>query len=495
MAKKVESDTPKTGVDRWRAATHTEASDKSRSKKLKNNVAAQNVRLLVVAVVLCVAALGCCYGFLGSLTRSVDLTGGTEMSYAVSSSDASSDDLSKTTGIIKSRLTSRGVSGANVKQGDGTVLVDLPTSADADSLSTIGQTGKVEFVRVDEIGDAEAMAKIQNGTEDVKLESGSYTSFLDESHITSASISYTTSSSSSSTSSTSLVYLVVVNFDEEGAETFASVTKELAESSGQIAIVVDGVVKSAPSVSEEITGGQVSISGNFTYDEARQLKTVLDSGSLPVELELEGSYSIEPTLSLFQAFIGYGIALAVILLVGLIVFRFSGLLLAGAPALAAALAMACLAVFSAAGASFVMTLPALVAVIVSTVVALAAAATMLVRFRSAVASGTPVRSAALAVADSVVRPAATVFVVALVVGIVLLFVGSSDAQGIALAIAFGVAGDGAAILLLAIPALRVLGLGAASKKPGLWGVKGALAAAQKNAAASTSEAVSAESEE
>lgn len=488
MAKKVESDAPKTGVDRWRAATHTEVSGASRAKKNKNTVAKTNTRLLAVAVVLCVAALGCCYAFLGSLNRSVDLTGGTELAYTVSkpdSSEASSDELSKAVGIIESRLTEKGVLGANVKQSDGQVLVDLPVSADADSLGSIGQTGKVEFVRVDEIGDAEAMAKIQNGTEDVELEDGTYTAFLDETHIKSAKVSYSTSSASSSTASSSITYLVVVEFDDEGASTFAEMTKELAESSGQIAIVVDGVVESAPSVSEEIDGGQVSISGNFTYDEARQLKSVLDSGSLPVTLTLSETREATPVLSLRRAFIGFGVALAVVLVAGLAVFRLSGLVLAGAPALACALAMGGLGVAAAAGGSFVMNLGGLVAVLAASAGALVAAAVMLARFRSSVAAGNTVRTAALKVADSAVKPAASVFAVALVIGCVLLFVPTSNIQGIALSLAFGVCADGASVLLLVVPALRVLGLGAASKNPALWGVKGSLDSANASAAEET----------
>ena len=477
MAKKVESDAPKTGVDRWRAATHTEASGNSRAKKGKNTVARTNARLLAVAVVLCVAALGCCYAFLGSLNRSVDLTGGTELAYTVSkpdSSEATSDELSGAVSVIESRLTDKGVLGANVRQSDGQVLVDLPVSADADSLTSVGQTGKVEFVRVDEIGDAEAMAKIQNGTEDVELESGTYTAFLDETHIKSAKLSYSTSSTSSGTTASSITYVVVVEFDDEGATTFAEVTKELAESSSQIAIVVDGVVESAPSVSEEIDGGQVSISGNFTYDEARQLKSVLDSGSLPVDLALAETREAAPVLSLRRAFIGFGAALAVVLVIGLAVFRLSGLVVAGAPALACALAMGCLGIAAAAGGSFVMNLGALVAVLAASAGALVAAVALLARFRSSVAAGNTVRSAALKVADSAVKPAASVFSVALVVSCVLLFVGTSNVQGIALALAFGICADGAAVLLLVVPALRVLGLGAASGNPGLWGVKGAL---------------------
>ncbi len=492
MAKKVDSAETKTGVDRWRAATNTEVDGKSssKSKKRKNNVARQNVRLLAVVVVLAVAALGCCYAFLGSLQRSVELTGGNELVFSAASSDTtevSSEQLSEASKIISSRLDGRSIKGYKVSQSDGKLLVDVPFSADTDSLSTIGQTGKVEFVRVDQIGDAEAMAKIQNGTEDVQLEAGTYTAFLDETHIKSSQVSYTTSSSTSSDGSYSIIYVVVVNFDDEGSTTFAEVTKELAESSGQIAIVVDGVVQSAPSVSEEITGGQVSISGDFTLDEASQLNSMIGSGSLLVTLTHDDTRAVDPVLSLRRACIGFGIALACVILVGFVVFRLSGLVLAGAPALACSLTMGWFGITSAAGASFILTLGALIAIFAAAAAELVAVFAMLVRFRGGVASGLSIRSAALKVADAAERPAAVVFGVAFVIGCILLFVGSSQIQGIALALAFGIAADGAAIVLLAVPALRVLGLGAASKKPGLWGVKGALAAAGSGAAEASDE--------
>ena len=54
-------------------------------------------------------------------------------------------------------------------------------------------------------------------------------------------------------------------------------------------------VYSAPAVQNEITGGQVSITGNFTLQQAKDLKTVLDSGSLPVKLSYSESRVVGPT--------------------------------------------------------------------------------------------------------------------------------------------------------------------------------------------------------
>ena len=53
----------------------------------------------------------------------------------------------------------------------------------------------------------------------------------------------------------------------------------------QIAIVIDGVVQSAPTINQGITGQDVTITGDFSGDEAHQLALVLRYGSLPFHLQ------------------------------------------------------------------------------------------------------------------------------------------------------------------------------------------------------------------
>ena len=121
-------------------------------------------------------------------------------------------------------------------------------------------------------------------------------------------------------------YAVNVKLDGEGTQTFADVTKELAPTKGRIAIVLDGTVKSAPAVQNEITGGEVSITGNFTLESAKSLKTVLDSGSLPVTLTYSESRVVGPTLgqdSLNQGVFAIGIG--VIIVVAYLFFFYRGL--------------------------------------------------------------------------------------------------------------------------------------------------------------------------
>lgn len=102
-----------------------------------------------------------------------------------------------------------------------------------------------------------------------------------------------------------------------GSKIFGDLTQRLI--GRQLAIVVDGVVISAPTVQGQISGSGV-ITGTFTEQEARDLATQLNAGALPVALTTEQVLTVSPTLgkeSLDQgllAAIGGLIALALYLL-------------------------------------------------------------------------------------------------------------------------------------------------------------------------------------
>lgn len=88
--------------------------------------------------------------------------------------------------------------------------------------------------------------------------------------------------------------MVELTFNEDGAKLFASITK--ANIGKQVSIFLDGVPISSPTVNEEITGGKAVISGTFTTEEARVLVGRLNSGALPVPIELAGKSVIGATL-------------------------------------------------------------------------------------------------------------------------------------------------------------------------------------------------------
>lgn len=116
----------------------------------------------------------------------------------------------------------------------------------------------------------------------------------------------------------------------DGAKKFADATKSLSAQqspNNQFAIILDGIVMSAPQVNEPILGGSATISGSFTAEEAKALSQVLKFGALPVSLNVDEVQQISPTLGNDQLRAGvlagiFGLILTAIYL--LLYYRFLG---------------------------------------------------------------------------------------------------------------------------------------------------------------------------
>lgn len=88
---------------------------------------------------------------------------------------------------------------------------------------------------------------------------------------------------------------VNLTFTSKGTKKFADVTARLAAQqppANQFAIVLDGEVLSAPSVSQPLTQGEAEISGNFTQQSAEELAAFLRAGALPVVLKVDSVTSL-----------------------------------------------------------------------------------------------------------------------------------------------------------------------------------------------------------
>ena len=79
-----------------------------------------------------------------------------------------------------------------------------------------------------------------------------------------------------------------------GTKRFGEITSRLIEK--QLAIVLDGKVVSAPVIKSKIDGGRGEITGKFTIDEAKDLVLVLNTGALPVKMEVVQQQTVGPTL-------------------------------------------------------------------------------------------------------------------------------------------------------------------------------------------------------
>ena len=87
---------------------------------------------------------------------------------------------------------------------------------------------------------------------------------------------------------------VSMQMNSEGARLWAQLTK--ANVGKAVAIVLDGVVYSAPRVNSEIDGGNSQISGNFTVEDTKDLATTLKSGRMPAPARIVQEEVVGPTL-------------------------------------------------------------------------------------------------------------------------------------------------------------------------------------------------------
>ena len=100
---------------------------------------------------------------------------------------------------------------------------------------------------------------------------------------------------------------------------------------GQLAIELDGTLQSVANVQTDNFQGSVQISGAFSESEARTLARVINSGSLPVQLQLQSVQNVSPTLgkdSLRAAWVSGLVGVLLVLLFMIFYYRALGFIVA-----------------------------------------------------------------------------------------------------------------------------------------------------------------------
>ena len=116
---------------------------------------------------------------------------------------------------------------------------------------------------------------------------------------------------------------VSMTMNSDGARRWAALTK--ANVGKAIAIVLDGTVYPAPRVNGEISGGQSSISGNFTIEDTKDLANTLKSGRMPAPAHIVQEEVVGPTLgaqSIQQGFISFIIAFVILMIYMVVMYDF-----------------------------------------------------------------------------------------------------------------------------------------------------------------------------
>jgi preprotein translocase subunit SecD len=236
--------------------------------------------------------------------------------------------LNDTKSIIENRVNGLGVTEPIVQlSGDRRLVVELPGLADTEqALALLKQTALLEFVDTGDQPFAEgtviqtdhAAGSTPTSTGEAVPSGQIYHTIMTGSALTSATVQ---------TDPTTGEVVVGFQLTEEGGQIFGQHTT--ANTGKFLTIVLDKTVISSPQIQSAITGGEGTITGNFTIESANNLALQLRYGSLPVPLRVAESRTVGPTLgqdSLRKSLIAGIVGLAVVAVFMIAYYRLPGIL-------------------------------------------------------------------------------------------------------------------------------------------------------------------------
>ena len=227
---------------------------------------------------------------------------------------------------------------------------------------------------------------------------------------------------------------VSITFDSRGARQFERVTGEYV--GRRMAIVLDGMVYSAPTIQTRIAGGRAVITGSGSVDEARDLAVALRAGALPAPVEVLEERTVGPTLGADSIEMGYRaglMGLGLVLAFMAVYYRKSGLVADAALLFNVPIILSVLAGFGA-----TLTLPGIFGLVLTLGMAVDANVLVFERIREEIRAG---KTPKAAVAAGFGRAFWTIFdsnLTTLITAMVLYQFGSGPIRGFAVTLSVGI---------------------------------------------------------
>lgn len=275
----------------------------------------------------------------------IDIRGGVEATFKPADNiDATDEQLDSAKSIIETRMVSNGITDYEIyaDYGSDRIIVRFPWKED-----------DTEFDPVKAVDELAATANLT-------FRNPSGETVMDGSAVASASVGVDTSKNNSGD------YVVQLELNSEGAQTFADITEQYLNQ--QISIYMDDTMLSNPTVQSVISDGHAQISGNFDAESATKLANQINGGALPFSLEAASYSGISPTLGQNSlTAMGYAAIIAFVLIALFMIIRYrvpgfvAVIALIGQMALAVAAITRYFPVFD----SFTMTLPGIAGLILS----------------------------------------------------------------------------------------------------------------------------------
>ena len=379
--------------------------------------------LVLTAVIVAVTAVACFCTFpignstkdynaiLSLIGKGIDLSGG----YYVVLTPVNEDDVNENVSteamtVLRTRLDSKGFTEATLSVQDGNkIRIEIPDiDAEDDVLETIGSTGELTFR--DYQGNV-----LMTGKGNIKT---AYVGLDNDGN-----------------------YMVVMNFTDVGITNFseatAAVVQYKSDNNNYLSIYLDDAQKSSPTVNEQITNQSAQITGNFTYEEAESLASVIASGSLPIKYEVSEQRSISARLgesAVDMSLLAGAIGLAIIFAIMIVYYRGMGI----AAAIALTIYTLLYIIFLAVVPGVQLTLPGIAGILLSIGMAVDANIVIFERVKREYANGKTVVSAVDAGFKRAVITVIDSNVTTILAAIVLFFLTTGAIKGFAITLFIGV---------------------------------------------------------
>ena len=376
----------------------------------------------------------------------LDLAGGVSITYeVVGDEEPSATDLADTKRKLEERVYNYSNEAQAYLEGNDRINVEIPGVTDANAiLEELGNPGTLYFLAQkgsdgnnnysqtivqDEDGNS-SLAYVLNRSIDEIVADGCVV--LNGSDIKSAEAVPYQDSQTGNTSS----YCIDLLLNDEGRQKFADATTSAYQNGETIAIYYDGKVICAPTVNGALTDGRAQISGNYTYEDAEKLASLIRIGGL--KLELNEIHSKVVGAQLGSDAIKTSLEAGAIGLAVIAVFMIGVYFLPGFVASLALLLYTALIVLLLNGFDITLTLPGIAGIILSIGMAVDANVIIFARIREELATGKTVKSSEKIGFDKALSAILDGNITTLIAALVLLIFGSGSIKGFAQTLILGI---------------------------------------------------------
>ena len=228
-------------------------------------------------------------------------------------------------------------------------------------------------------------------------------------------------------------WTVQLKFDSQGAKKFGQITEQYK--GHRFAIVLDGIIQSAPVIRDAIYGGDAVITGHFAEKEARGLASVLEN-PLQTPVSIEEERSVSPTLgadSIKASILAGLVGLAITLVCVAIYYRFAGIIACLALLVNIVLLIGALTMFR-----FVLTLPGIAGIILTIGLAVDASVLVYERLREELALGKSLKIAIQAAYEKAFSSIFDANITTLITAVILFLRASGPVKGFAISLTLGI---------------------------------------------------------